>query len=68
MGAGMQACKQHAACTTIMILMGGLLCAQVLNEVGNDMKAKVRTCDFSTKLHLVDLAGECICLGAGAVL
>lgn len=51
-----------------MILMGGLLCAQVLNEVGNDMKAKVRTCDFSTKLHLVDLAGECICLGAGAVL
>jgi hypothetical protein len=31
---------------------------QVLDEVGADMRARVRTCDFTSKLHLVDLAGE----------
>ena len=30
---------------------------EVLNEVGEDMKAKVRTSEFTSKLHLVDLAG-----------
>jgi hypothetical protein len=29
----------------------------VMNEVGEDMKAKVRTSEFESKLHLVDLAG-----------
>mmetsp|Transcript_2102 Transcript_2102/g.5351 ORF Transcript_2102/g.5351 Transcript_2102/m.5351 type:complete len:931 (+) Transcript_2102:94-2886(+) len=31
---------------------------EVLEEVGNDMKAKVRTSDYTSKLHLVDLAGS----------
>ena len=30
----------------------------VLNEVGDDMRAKVRTSEFTSKLHLVDLAGS----------
>ncbi|GAX73057.1 hypothetical protein CEUSTIGMA_g510.t1 [Chlamydomonas eustigma] len=30
----------------------------VLNEVGDDMKARVRTSEFTSKLHLVDLAGS----------
>lgn len=39
---------------------------QVLDEVGADMRARVRTCDYTSKLHLVDLAGEvdrlcCMC-------
>lgn len=38
----------------------------VLNEVGEDMRARVRTSEFVSKLHLVDLAGQqggCRCLG-----
>ena len=31
---------------------------EVLNEVGDDMKARVRTSEFTSKLHLVDLAGK----------
>jgi len=31
---------------------------EVLNEVGDDLRAKVRTSDFTSKLHLVDLAGS----------
>ena len=31
----------------------------VLNEVGEDMRARVRTSEFMSKLHLVDLAGGC---------
>ncbi|GFR41808.1 hypothetical protein Agub_g2578 [Astrephomene gubernaculifera] len=31
---------------------------EVLNELGSDLKAKVRTSEFSSKLHLVDLAGS----------
>ena len=31
---------------------------EVMNEVGEDIKAKVRTSEFTSKLHLVDLAGE----------
>ncbi len=31
---------------------------QVLNELGTDLKAKVRTTEFTSKLHLVDLAGS----------
>ena len=30
----------------------------VLNEVGDDMRARVRTSEFTSKLHLVDLAGR----------
>jgi hypothetical protein len=30
---------------------------EVLNEVGDDMRAKIRTTEFTSKLHLVDLAG-----------
>ncbi|GIL52093.1 hypothetical protein Vafri_8067 [Volvox africanus] len=31
---------------------------EVLNELGADLKAKVRTSEFTSKLHLVDLAGS----------
>ncbi|PNW77017.1 hypothetical protein CHLRE_10g418950v5 [Chlamydomonas reinhardtii] len=31
---------------------------EVLNELGSDLKAKVRTSEFTSKLHLVDLAGS----------
>ncbi|KXZ47277.1 hypothetical protein GPECTOR_36g129 [Gonium pectorale] len=31
---------------------------EVLNELGTDLKAKVRTSEFTSKLHLVDLAGS----------
>ena len=31
---------------------------QVTNELGEDFKAKVRTLEFTSKLHLVDLAGS----------
>lgn len=32
--------------------------SQVLNELGDDFKARVRTSEFTSKLHLVDLAGS----------
>lgn len=31
---------------------------QVMNELGDDFKARVRTVEFTSKLHLVDLAGS----------
>jgi hypothetical protein len=34
------------------------MCVQVTNELGDDFKAKVRTQEFTSKLHLVDLAGS----------
>ncbi len=30
----------------------------MLSELGEDMRAKVRTTEFTSKLHLVDLAGS----------
>jgi hypothetical protein len=31
---------------------------QVMDQLGEDLKARVRTQEFTSKLHLVDLAGS----------
>lgn len=52
-----------SACCTCMtrLLLSPVPCLQILEEVGSDMKARLRTTDYQSKLHLVDLAGEGAC-------